>query len=135
MTVPKIVIHTDVFLDHLCGIHQPSILRIAMSKFFCYTTVFQAVELFSIVRSPDEVRAVEDAMAAMKVMGMNPKNSRKYGEMLGRSKGLEGLHVMIAGLCLDSRLPILTNMRRQFRTIKGLVIVPTKLIKEDLSGA
>ncbi len=78
MSVPKIVVHTDVFLGHLVAVRQPSVLRQAMGKFFCYATVFHAIELFSLARSKQEEKAIEDAMSAVKVLGLNPKNARAY---------------------------------------------------------
>ena len=86
MSVSKIVVHTDVFLSHLSGDRSPSLLRVAMGRFFCYTTVFQAIELFSLARSENEVRLVEDSMAAMKLLGLNPKNARTYGALLAARK-------------------------------------------------
>jgi predicted nucleic acid-binding protein len=128
LSVPKIVIHTDVFLNHLCGAEKPSVLRQAMSKFFCYTTVFQAIELFSLARTEREFQAVEDAMAAMKLLGLNPKNARKYGELLASNRKVDSWNILIAGLCLESRLPLLTDRKRDFGGLKDLVIVPTKLV-------
>ncbi|HTO92766.1 MAG TPA: hypothetical protein VMM80_00300, partial [Bacteroidota bacterium] len=73
MNDARLVVHTDVLLDHLCGSAHPSALRVAMGRFFCYTTVFQAVELFAAMRTPRARRAAEDAMSAMKILGLNPK--------------------------------------------------------------
>jgi len=134
LNAPKIVIHTDVLLEHLRGIRRPSVLREAMGKFFCYATVFQAIELFSLAESEKECRAIEDSMAAMKIMGLNPKQARKYGALLTSAKRLDTLNVLIAGLCLESRLPILTDRKGDFKGIKGLLIVPTKLISKSESG-
>ncbi|MEK7250465.1 MAG: hypothetical protein AAB209_08595 [Bacteroidota bacterium] len=134
MSVPKIVVHTDVFLDHLCCTKHPSVLRQGMSKFFCYTTVYQAIELFSLAKTEEEVKAIEDSMAAMKLMGLNPKNARKYGELTSSNKKTDHWNILIAGLCIESRLPILTDRRKDFSGIKGLTVVPTKLIENEMSG-
>lgn len=134
MTAPKIVIHTDVFLEHLRGDRFPSVLRQAMGKFFCYTTVFQAIELFSLAETEKECKAVEDSMAAMKVMGLNSKQAQKYGTLLTSAKRLDTLNVLIAGLCLESKLPILTDRKADFKGVKGLVVIPTKLISKYESG-
>ena len=128
MSVPKIVVHTDVFLEHLCGDRRPSVLRQAMGKFFCYATVFHAIELFALATSDVEQKAVEDAMSAMKLLGLNPKNAKRYGELLATRKQLEPWNLLIAGLCMESRLPLLTDRNGEFRGIRGLVIVPTQLI-------
>ena len=135
MSDPKIVIHTDVFLDHLTGDKQHSVLRKAMGQFFCYTTVYQAIELFSLAKSEDEVKAIEDSMAAMKLMGLNPKNSQLYGDLISSNKKTSVWNILIAGLCLESRLPLLTDRKKDFKGIKGLTIVPTRFLHTYKSGA
>lgn len=135
MTRPKIVVHTDVLFDHLTTADYPSALRIAMQKFFCYTTVFQAIELFAAAKTEVEVQAVEHCMAALKVLGMNPKNARRYGQLLAGKKSTRAWNVLIAGLCIDSRLPLLTDRTREFRGIAGLTIVPTRAVMGKSSGA
>lgn len=104
-----------------------------MSKFFCYATVYQAIELFSIAKTDKEVKAIEDSMAAMKLMGLNPKNARRYGELLSSNKKVESWDILIAGLCLESRLPILTD-RKSFGRVKGLVVIPTASIQNEKTG-
>lgn len=135
MKVPKIVVHSDVLFGHLTTTDHPSVLRIAMRKFFCYTTVYQAVEVFAAARTDAEARAVENCMAAMKVLGMNPKNARTYGELLAGRKSTSAWNVLVAGLCIDSRLPLLTDMKREFKGIPGLRVVPTNAITGNASGA
>ncbi len=134
MSVPKIVVHTDVLLDHLCGSREPSVLRLAMSTFFCYTTVFQAIELFALAETDDEAAAVEKALAAMKVLGLNPKTARKYGRLIAANKKRERWNMLIAGLCIESRLPILTDRRGDFAGIAGITIVPTRVVRSEFSA-
>lgn len=135
MSAAKIVVHSDVILDHLCGDNYPSALRRAMGKFFCYTTVFQAMELFSYARTEVERKSVEDAMAALKLLGLNPKNARRYGELLRSVSRAATLNILTAGLCLESRLPILTDRKRDFAGVQGLEIVPTARLRRFDTGA
>ena len=134
MNAPKIVVHTDLFIDHLRGNRHPSFLRQAMGKFFCYTTVFQAIELFALAESERERVVIEDSMAAMKIMGLNPKHASKYGTLLNSAKRLDALNILIGGMCLESKLPILTDRIKDFRGIKGLTVVPTRLLPKFESG-
>ncbi|MFN0156525.1 MAG: type II toxin-antitoxin system VapC family toxin [Bacteroidota bacterium] len=134
MSVPKIVIHTDVFIEHLAGNSSPSLLRQAMGKFFCYASVFHAIELFSMTRTETERKAVEDMMAAMKVLGLNPKNAPRYGQLVASHPRKNRNLLLIAGLCLESRLPILTDRRGDFKGITGLVCVPTVSLGHKHSG-
>jgi predicted nucleic acid-binding protein len=124
VTVTKAVIHTDVLVDHLCSDKSPSTLRLALQRFFCYTTVFQAIELFSLGRTDIEMDAINDAMSAMKVLGLNAKNARRYGELVRDNSGKDRWTLMIAGLCLESRLPIITGKVGHFQGIRGLTVIP-----------
>ncbi len=130
MGVSRIVVHTDVILEHLCGGVVPSALREAHNKFFCYTTVFNAIELFSMARSGSETKAVEDAMAAMKVLGLNAKNARRFGELLSRGGEADRWNVLIGGLCVESRLPLLTDRQKDFQGIPRLRVVSTAAMRQ-----
>ena len=106
-----------------------------MNKFFCYATVFQAIEMFSLARTKRELAAVEDSMAAMKLLGLNPKNAKKYGELMAPKSKYDRWTLLIAGLCVESRLPLLTARGRDFAGVKGLQIVPPALIARHATGA
>ncbi|MEW6511763.1 MAG: PIN domain-containing protein [Bacteroidota bacterium] len=124
----KIVIHADVILDHLRSERPPSILRRAMGQYFCYTTVFQAVEVFASLRTPRERQSARDAMSAMKILGLNPRNAMRYGGLFAAHPRLRTLDLLTAGLCLESRLPLLTRRGKDFRGIRGLTIVRPRAI-------
>jgi predicted nucleic acid-binding protein len=135
VSVPKIVVHADILLDHIRPHDRakPSVLRIAMSKFFCYTTVFQAIELFAGAHHPNEIQLLDDVMSAMKILGLNPKNAKSYGALMAAHRRMESLEVLTAGLCLESRLPIL-SARKSMGRIPGVIVVPPALVRSQRSG-
>ena len=135
MTGAKVVVHTDVILEYLRGTRRPSALRRAMQVFFCYTTVFNAVQVFALLRTPRERKAAEDAMAAMKLLGLNPKNAKRYGDLFAAHPRLRPTDLLVAGLCLESGLPLLTDRKRDFQGIRGLTIVPARAVGGDSAGA
>ena len=128
----KVIIHTDVLLDFLT--HKgssPSILREAAQKFFCYTTVFNAIELFSFARTARERTAVEDAMRGMKILGMNAKSAKRSGTLLAGAKNLSIINAMVACLAFESKLPILTRNPQEFRGVKGLDVLSTGMLRRE----
>ena len=135
MNEPRLVVHTDVLLDHLRGGAHPSALRLAMSEFFCYTTVFQAVELFAAMRTGAERRAAEDAMSAMKILGLNPKKAPMYGALFAAHPRKRATDLLVAGLCLESRLPLLTAREGDFRGIRGLALIAPRSVRGEGSAA
>lgn len=101
---------------------------------FCYTTVFQAVEVFAAMRTPRERDAAGDAMSAMKILGLNPKNAARYADLVVRHPRHRTTDLLTAGLCLDSGLPLLTGRAKNFRNIEGLVVVSPGQMREGATG-
>lgn len=134
MSAAKLVVHTDILLDHLRGTVHPSVLRRTMGIFFCYTTVFQAIELFAGMRTAGERRAAGDAMSAMKLLGLNPKNAAMYGSLFAEHPGRRPIDLLTAGLCIESRLPLLTGRRKEFAGIKGLALISPRSIAPGRSA-
>ena len=128
MSAAKLIVHTDIILDHLRGTDHPSVLRRALGIFFCYTTVFQAIEVFSGMRTAGERKAAEDAMSAMKLLGLNPKNAALYGSLFAGHPGRRPMDLLTAGLCIESRLPLLTGRRKEFGDIAGLSLISPRSI-------
>jgi len=135
MNAAKVVVGTDILLDHLRGTQHPSVLRRAMRIFFCYTTVFQAIELFAAMRTAGERKAAEDAMAAMKVLGLNPKSAPLYGALFAKHRGRRPMDLLVSGLCIESRLPLLTGRRKGFAGIAGLRVISPEILRAGRSAA
>ena len=120
----KILVHTDLFTDFLIypGEGEPDLRRMAR-KFFCYTTVFNAIELFSLARTRREIEAVENSMSAVKILGLNARSAPVYGRMLRMDRRLPRMNLLIAGLAIESKLPIATRRPEEFQGIGGLKII------------
>jgi len=146
MSPGKIVIDTDIILDHLTLDHSKSgpglsLMRRAMSKFFCYTTVFNAMEVFELCETRRQMLAAEHALSALKILGMNGKSGRSLGAILrlARKRGLRDFDTLIAGLCVESRLPLLTGRPKNYRGVRSLRIIPAQhavdAVTTELFGA
>lgn len=126
MTTKKIVVDTDILVGHLIhngwmhGKGDPSVLRKALSLFFCYTTVFNVVEVFSLCRTKREIEAAESSMHALKILGLNGKSGKNLGLMRQHGGSTRDLDLLIAGICLESKLPLLTGRPNRYGGIRGL---------------
>jgi predicted nucleic acid-binding protein len=108
-----------------------------MSEFFCYTTVFNAAELFSLCRTQKERLVVEHVMYSMKVLGLNGKSAKNLGEVIRRTRnsGMRQYEALIAGVCLESRLPLLTARPERYKGIRSLRLVrPGEIRISDKKG-
>ena len=135
MSGRKLVVDTDLILNHLTGGESPSPLRRIMREYFCYTTAFNAIEAFSVARTEREVRAVESAMSAMKILGLNSKSAKTYGRLFSRRSwdGKDTIPLLVAGACIESGLPIATMNPKRFSGIKELRVVPWKSLAAVLA--
>jgi predicted nucleic acid-binding protein len=124
MTVRKIVVDSDIIIDHLTTTEPVSVLRRVMKEYFCYTTVFNAAELFAAARTTKETQAVEDALHAMKILGLNGKSAKNIAGTLRAARG--SLNGLIAGVCIESRLPVVTMDPKRFAGIKKLNVITVK---------
>ena len=122
-------------LDHLVHREGASTLRRVMNVFFCYTTVFNAIEAFSVARSDKEIQAVDDAMSAMKVLGLTQRE-QKLSEIFSRVtvRRNTGSYGLIAGVCRESKLPILTLNPERFSGIKQLRVIPARQMVRFTAG-
>ncbi|MEW5798956.1 MAG: hypothetical protein AB1728_08095 [Bacteroidota bacterium] len=132
MSVRKIVVDSDIILDHLVTTDDVSVLRRLMGRYFCYTTVFNAIELFAAARTKGEVQAIDDAMYAMKVLGVNSKSAKNIAKPFSSSKKV--LTGLIAGVCIESRLPIVTLDPKRYKKIPSLEVIPALSLLNESSN-
>ncbi len=125
MKIRKAVLDTGLFAGHLAAPKdETTALREALRTWFCYTTVFNAMELFRGVRSPRERRAVEDVLSAVKVLGMNGRNAGKFARLTNFGPHGLPLSALIAGICIEARLPLVTDRIKEFEGYRKLRVVP-----------
>jgi len=123
--VKKLVVDTDMLIGHITwtGGGEGSELRRLMGKYFCYTTVFNAIEAFSLCRTEQEREAVQRSMQAMKILGLNAKSGKNLGELFSSAEGKRDLHLLAAGVCTESRLPMVTSRPAAYNGIAGLQLL------------
>lgn len=124
MKLKKIVVDSDIIADHLTTTKNESYLRKLSKLCFCYTTVFNAIELFAAAGSLKETQAVQEAMDALKILGINPKSAKNIASVVSSSK--KDFAALIAGVCMESKLPIVTLHPKRFSRIKELKVVAVK---------
>ena len=126
MTVKKIVVDTDIIAEHLLTGKKESVLRALSREYFCYTTVFNAIELFGAAKSLKEKESVRHAMDALKVLGISPKSAKNIGEVVSSTK--KDYTALIAGICLEAKLPIASMRPKQYIKVKALKVLPIKTL-------
>ncbi len=125
MKTRKAVLDTGLFAAHLTAAPaETTALRVALRTWFCYTTVFNAVELFRGAGSARERRAIEDVLSAVKILGMNGRNAAKFARLTDPGADAVRLSALIAGICIEARLPLVTDRATEFDDYRKLRVVP-----------
>ncbi len=126
----KLVVDTDVIIDYLfhSGTRAPH-LRGAMEKYLCYTTVFNAIELFSSARTAAESRTIEQTLGAMKLLGLNARVAKRLGHLFRKHPKSSFRDLLVAGVCLEGKLPLLTRSAKRFHDINGLRIIEPSVLE------
>ena len=91
--------------------------------------MFQVIELLSLAYTDDERRSVEDALSVLKFLGLNGKSAPRIAEYAREVEGREYANALIAGICRESRLPLLTWMKNEFERFPGLVVVDPAVLE------
>lgn len=125
----KLMVHTDVIVEHLTGDRSPSTLRRAAGRALCYTTVLQAAEVMALARTPSELRAVEECLGALKILGINARQAPGYGRLLARYPRLAPADLLAASVAIDAGLPVLTERPGCFSGVRGLTIVRGRALR------
>jgi predicted nucleic acid-binding protein len=123
----KIVVDTSIIAEHLTTVQKRSFLRELSKRYFCYTTVFNAIELFAAAGSLKETQMVQKAMDGLKVLGINPKSAKNIGAVVSSSKKRD-FSVLTASICLESGLSLVTLQPKRYAGIKKLDVILVKKI-------
>jgi len=125
MKVVKAVLDTGLFEAHLeAAPGKPTALRDALREWFCYTTVFNAMELFGRARTARQRRAVEDVLSAVKILGMNGRNAGRFARIAGTGGGRIDPAALVAGICIEAHLPLVTDRPGDYKRYGNLRTVP-----------
>jgi predicted nucleic acid-binding protein len=123
--IKKVIIDTDVVVDYLlAGPAEETAFRKLMRGYFCYTTVVSAAALFALASSKKQRMAMEDALGALKILGINARSAVSFGDLLRTHPRLSVSDCYIAGICLESRLPLCTFTPRRFSAVRKLTLLP-----------
>jgi predicted nucleic acid-binding protein len=104
--------------------------------FSCFTTVINAAELYAGAWGDEEIKKVDAALWGMKVLGLSSRYAKHIGQLFVKlqtqGKSITEHDCLIAGIALESKLPILTGNTKRFENIPNSAcgIIPTKMVEQ-----
>lgn len=125
MEIPRICLDTTVLIGYLNG-REPSASAVekAVKECNCNVTTITVYELlFGIARAKKEI-GEEALLSAMTVIPFNDNAARRadnlHSDLISQNKDIGAKDVLIASICLENDLPILTTNEKHFLRVQGL---------------
>ena len=121
----ELFLDTDVFAGYLLhsGVHPPLLERLA-STAMLFTSVVNAAELLAAVRGDKERFLVESVLGGIHVLGFHQRYARRFGALAdGRTDARYLRDCMVAGCCLEARMPLVTGIPKRYRDFQHLTIL------------
>jgi tRNA(fMet)-specific endonuclease VapC len=115
---------TDVLIDFLKGKGEAQRVADALTNQELFTSAISAFELYSGAKSEKQIHAVEALLQAMVVFPLSMDAARRAGH-IRRNLDRDGKTVpmadsLIAGICLEQKLTLLTRNKKHFERIPNL---------------
>ena len=111
----QFLIETDVLREYLIAVPgEETTLRKALALGVCYTTMYNALELFSAAISKLETDTVSQMLLVVRVLGFSARYAQNFAEIaqevaLRTNLQLTERETMVLGMARTSKLTILTK--------------------------
>ena len=121
----QFLIETDILIKYLVAAKgEETVLRKALAKGVCYTTMYNALELFRACKGKEEMDAVLQMLMIVRVLGFNARYGQSFSEIaveIEKNTGmiLSNRETMIIGMAKASKLTIVTEEFFQRYTSAG----------------
>jgi len=125
----QFLIETDVLSEYLmAGKDSDTILRKALLRGVCYTTMVNALELFRAASTKEERDAVMQMLMVVRVLGFNARYAQSFADgarEIEKKKGmtLSDREAMMIGMAKASKLVIVTKVFFERYNRTGIVSV------------
>lgn len=117
----QFLIETDVLREYL--VSRSSLLRSALREGVCYTTMYNALEIFRLAKNEAEREVVKNMLSAVRVLGFNYRYAEQFALIIKEVEAQSDTEItereaLIIGMAKTSKLTILT--REYFDRYKSL---------------
>jgi hypothetical protein len=108
----QFLIETDVLREYL--VSRNSLLRSALSEGVCYTTMYNALEIFRLAKNEAEREVIKSMLSIVRVLGFNYRYAEQFALIIKEiedqsSTDITERETLIIGMAKTSKLTILTR--------------------------
>jgi predicted nucleic acid-binding protein len=130
----QFLVESDVLAEYLT--HEDSLLRRALARHGCYTTMLNAMELFRAASTPADQEAVLQMLHLTRVLGFNARQAKPFSEVAREIELRHGIRptsreTLMLGMARASKLELLTKVFFDRYTTMGVVNVHRTLPMPD----
>ena len=132
----QFLIETDVLREYLVAAKgAETVLRKALATGVCYTTMYNALELFRAASGKEENDAVMQVLMVVRVLGFNSRYAQSFAEIASEIEKKTGIilsqrEAMIIGMARTSKLTIVT--KDYFQRYNSVGIAPVVRSAEEV---
>ena len=126
----QFLIETDVLREYLiAGKGKETLLRKALSKGVCYTTMYNALELFRAAKTKEDSDAILQMLMVVRVLGFNARYAQNFSAATAEIEKQTGLSVtlresMMIGMAKISKLSIVTiDFFERYNAMKAVPVL------------
>ena len=130
-----VFVETDVLCDFLVtGQQIRSALRTLVRLCVCYTSVLNATELLAAASHEMERSIVRNLLNGVRVLGFHQRYAETFAQIFSNQKEKKNVITlrssMIAGMCLQNKLTLVTYRISAYNQIDGLTLLPAHQIND-----
>jgi hypothetical protein len=139
IAVVQFLIETDVLTEYLIApAGEETLLRTALAKGVCYTTMLNALELFRKAQTKSENDAIMQMLLVVRVLGFNSRYAESFAAAGKEIENKTGLNLserelMIVGMANVSKLSIIT--KKYFSRYSEFNVVPVQQSLQEVPSA
>ncbi|HEY6171510.1 MAG TPA: hypothetical protein VIX80_04535 [Candidatus Kapabacteria bacterium] len=117
----QFLIETDVLGEYL--VSRNSLLRTALLEGVCYTTMYNALEIFRLAKNEAEREVLKNMLSVVRVLGFNYRYAEQFALIIKEIEEKSDTEItqretLIIGMAKTSKLTILT--REYYERYKSL---------------
>lgn len=123
----QFLVETDILREYL--VSKDSILRAALSEGVCYTTMYNALEIFRLAQNETERDVVKQLVSVVRVLGFNFRYAEQFAPIVQSieqqsNTELTQREALIIGVAKTSKLIILTReFYERYTSLHGVEVV------------
>lgn len=137
MSNHRVVMDTTVFVEHLRRTSplrkMESVYSRLLLRFECYATVINAYELYNGAKTEKKILEADAILAPIKILSLRADYPKRIGmlsvALRRRNLDISEFDKLIAGICLENRMPIVTRNTEHFDRVPDLLVIPAEVVE------